>query len=152
MTKRLSKKERQDIIDRWLNDEEDPDYNVIAKKEEGKFIVRRKKQITPEPEESESKSEEPISPKTTEYQKSLKEKRKKPVKDETNVQILEYLKVLGDDIEQRKRKKEMKKEVKYQLAKNTVVETPDTIPPEEFIEEVPMYRRRRISIAELTRH
>jgi hypothetical protein len=156
-------------MDKWLNDEEDPNYEVIAGKEEGKFTVRKRKPTKPEPEpepecEDESNPKPPDakpkcdpepSPKTVEYQKRLKETRKKPKQNETNVQILEYLKLLGDDLENRKKKKEMKKEVKYQIAKNTVPveEEYETQEPEvQTYIQYPIRQRRKINIVELTQH
>jgi hypothetical protein len=40
---KLSKKQRQEIIDRWLQDEEDEEYEVVPLKEEGKFRVKQRK-------------------------------------------------------------------------------------------------------------
>jgi hypothetical protein len=184
MSNRLSSKQRQEIIDKWLNDEEDDDWEVFPLKEEGKFRVKRKikpSQIKPEvikPEVSENNARgseikpEVIKPEIQKHEipareapqplarqitkpeiKPKKSKTKNKALEQltdTNIQILEHLKLLGEDAQRRNQKKELKHEVKYQVRLNpqyqNVIPT-NPIPNPEVIIQYPSYTRRKINFS-----
>jgi formamidopyrimidine-DNA glycosylase len=66
----------------------------------------------------------------------------------SNLQILQHLKMLGDDIIHRRQSKEQKREIKYQLQKRAEQNHNDASDEEQderpIIIEVPRYTRRRV--------
>ena len=152
---RVRGKKRMEIIKKFIDGEEDPDYEVIPTVTEGKYIVRQRngskgslrdkvpkdketggkgqksKQKTKDDNKiSDEQSDDDIDDETIEEQKQ-KNKKKEPkpkqqvVKKSEQVfydptisyQILEQLKLLGEEQRLKRTKKEQKKLVKHQIRK-----------------------------------
>jgi hypothetical protein len=180
----LTKKERQAIIDRWLNDEEDDEYEVVPMKtRKGKFIVRHRSSIRAnlqtehktepkvertvhsenedENEDTNEKSQAQSQVQNEKSQKYINDLRSTRIKDsqtksknkrnELGVlpEILEHLKVLGDDIKRRQQKKDIKHEIKHIHLKDKVQNT--VIPPtyETQIDILPRYVRPKLNLEAL---
>ncbi|KAK8834088.1 hypothetical protein M9Y10_020174 [Tritrichomonas musculus] len=96
MSKRVSQSKRLQVIQKWLNGRDDPEYEVFPTKKKDKYIVRARKQplidVSRKLDLSEDKSEdnkiEPIieekqieieQPKITESKQIIKEERPKPI-------------------------------------------------------------------------
>ena len=143
MSKRVPQSKRLQVIQKWINGRDDPEYEVFPCKKEGKYIVRPRKQPLIE-DKSEDKSEEakpiiednkieqpkPIiednniieeqqpkiskpKPKTIIDEEQPKIYKPKSVYDPTiNIEILNQLKLLGEEIKSEREKKEQKKMMK----------------------------------------
>ena len=157
---RVRGKKRMEIIKRFLEGEEDSDYEVVPTVTEGKYIVRpRKKQNTKRNKTSDTKEEvnEEVNEEeeTTEVPEQSKPKHIKPKQSKpkqtipkqtipelraeynyqapyassrlrteglyydptVSYQILEQLKLLGEEQRNKRKKKEQKKLVKHQIQK-----------------------------------
>ena len=148
MSKRVPQSKRLQVIQKWLNGRDDPEYEVFPCKKEGKYIVRPRKQpliedkieVSRKLDLSEDKNEEPkptiednkiepiieekqieieqpkISkpkPKTIMEVEQPKIYKPKSVYDPTiNIEILNQLKLLGEEIKSEREKKEQKKMMK----------------------------------------
>ena len=160
--KYLTGSRRLQIIQRWLNGIDDPEYDVYPTRKEGKYIVKSRKSITtkdvneestdqieqtenvlntsPEQEESEQDDpyKEPIEePKITPKKKQIpKQKAKQQANlytpnprsglepthnqfyDPTiNIEILNQLKLLGEEFKIKREKKEQKRMIKEAVQK-----------------------------------
>ena len=132
---RIRGKKRIEIIQKFLEGEEDPKYEVVPTVTEGKYFVRPRKneskselkrhEMNEEEEEIErSKDYELRSSKRSEQPKEkIKPKQKEP-EDTTcpydptiSYQILEQLKLLGEEQKLKREKKEQKKLVKATIRK-----------------------------------
>ena len=123
---RVRGKKRMEIIKKFLEGEEDPDYEVIPTVTEGKYFVRPRKGS-----KSKNKSQNGLSePLRDKVPKKKKEPKHQAVKqshsnqsfqelyDPTiSYQILEQLKLLGEEQRLKRTKKEQKKLVKHQIQK-----------------------------------
>jgi hypothetical protein len=203
----LSKKQREDIIRKWLEGEDNPEYDVKPLKEEGRYRVFRKENLElsdSSVENEENKSEDKssnvdITPLSGEnkQEKEIPETKKqikkslpvlRPIPDEncfatqsrkpanqsrnvasrgvqkalslipslyenqleTNQRILEHLKLLGEDNEKKRQRKELKKQVKNQIRKEKTGPATSSLTQEDkegertIIIQQPVYQRRRI--------
>ena len=139
MSKRVPKSKRLQVINKWLRGIEDDVYEVYPTRTEGKYIVRPRKEplvrtsaasgeavqeclsvTEPEPETepeclSETKPELETKPECLSVAKP-KIKRPpiiQPQYDPTiNIQILNQLKLLGEEIKSKREKKEQKRMIK----------------------------------------
>ena len=128
MTSHVRGSKRLKIIQNYLNGREDDDYEVFPTKTEGKYIVRpRKTSITKQQTESKEKQiEEPvIEPSKEEPCKTVEDNNKidnnkpkqkstpQPFYDPTiNMEILNQLKLLGEEMKNNREKKERKRMIK----------------------------------------
>ena len=145
MTKHLSGSKRLAVIQRWINGHDDPDWEVLPTRKEGKYIVKKREtpiekvekvEETQEPEEVEEPEEVPEP-----VQKPIKVKQKvqKPPKNiETsnydptiNLEILNQLKLLGEEMKTKREKKEQKRMIKE------VVNKQIRKPKPYYVEEYP---------------
>jgi hypothetical protein len=175
------------IINKWLNGEEDEDYEVKPLAKEGKFSVRKRKKqesasqllsedesdeekpqgpVTPEPASScelrtksaEHNEEEPAKKETSKAKPKVKSEVPKPKSKQkkdpelsnilksnakTNEEILNHLRLLGDDILERRMRRESRRNVKYELAKRLPQQV-EEVEPEEHVVYVPRYIRQRV--------
>jgi hypothetical protein len=136
---------RKEVIEKWLNGEDDPDWQVNPTKTDGKYIIRpRKPKTDPKPEKEEQ--EEPQEPEEGQEKESddevQHEKPKKPEKpkpkpkpaklpkpypgksskpvipDDYAVEILAELRSIGELKRQKVTKREQKKLIKKQVRKH----------------------------------
>lgn len=139
-TKRLA------IIKRWLQGIDDPEYDVFPTRKEGRYIVKKRDEkpqekqsnepIDEQPEDDEhDEQDEPEEPEEQQpVRKSSTSKPKQPIRkskaepgsrtkqqttyDSTvNLEILEQLKLLGDEIRSKRERKEQKKLIKHVVEK-----------------------------------
>ena len=138
--KYLTGSKRLAIITRWLNGVDDPEYDVFPTRKEGKYIVKPRnetiKQTTKEVnEEPNDKTEqEPIEPeqddhyeepKTTPKPKQItrpKARQQTNINDQSydptiNIEILNQLKLLGEEFKLKREKKEQKRMIKEVVQK-----------------------------------
>lgn len=134
---------RQQIINRWLQGHDDPDFEVFPTKKEGKFIVKKRaeplEQTNDEEQQEEheeeqddqheeEQNEEEVKPKSN--PKSKPAPKPKPVPKHkrmtstTNnndltvgLEILEQIKLLGEEMKHQRKKKEQKEFVKQVVQK-----------------------------------
>ena len=133
---RVRGKKRMEIIKNFLEGKDDPKYEVIPTVTEGKYFVRPrkdKKDCSEGEEQSEGEEEEIQEKQKLKHEQKLKQKQKpeqkqklesKPetsfqqIYDPTiSYQILEQLRLLGEEQRLKREKKEQKKLVKYQIRK-----------------------------------
>ena len=139
--KYLTGSKRLQIIQRWLNGVDDPEYDVFPTRKEGKYIVKPRnetiKQTTKEVnEEATEQEQEPIEPEQEEPEQSLQPKTTpkpkqipKPkfrqqtnINDQSydptiNIEILNQLKLLGEEFKLKREKKEQKRMIKEVVQK-----------------------------------
>ena len=136
MSKRLSNSKRLQLINKWLRGIDDEDFEVFPCKTEGKYFVRPRKNklkssMTIDVNEEPPKEEKIIEPKVIEQ----------PQIDPTvGNEILNQLKLLGEEIKSKREKKEQKKMIKEAVNKQINKQIPytsDVIEPNQ-----PLYRRR----------
>lgn len=179
MSNHLRGSRRLKVINNWLNGKEDDEWEVFPSRTEGKYIVRPRKESLTKPsnennievkneetqeESNEVEAEEPkpiIKPKAKPRVKAPPSNT--PIYDPTiNIEILNQLKLLGEEIKQKREKKEQKQMIKnvvqkqmmksrqiYPYTQPTYIQEPNE-PIEQSIEEpineppvnVPMLRRR----------
>ena len=184
----LKGSKRLAIIQRWLQGIDDPNYDVLPTKKEGKYIV--KKRTTPlntteqveqhveqqaddedeqeegtqcpgcnasfdqqqsdveQVEQQESPPPQPnpkttIKPKSTikpsSKPKSIPKPKSTPIYDPTvNLEILEQLKLLGDEIRSKRERKEQKQLIK-QVVEKQMRRQPPTIPLSKPVEDYEYY-------------
>jgi hypothetical protein len=126
---KLSKEEREKIINQWLEGEENDEYEVKPTKEEGKYRVLKR---------SSTKSQDfSPKPKKTKLNEEI---------CETNKEILKYLRSLGEENERKKLKREITHTVKKELVKTLPVEEEqqEEEPQTVIIVQNPRYQRRRV--------
>ena len=130
MSKRVPQSKRLQVIQKWLNGREDPEYEVFPTKKEGKYIVRPRKEPLTKTETIEEKAvgqnsdqpEEPAEEKQIPKKPIIEEQPKiykpKQVYDPTiNIEILNQLKLLGEEFKNERAKKEQKKMIKDVIQK-----------------------------------
>ena len=153
MSKHLTGSKRLAVIQRWINGHDDPDWEVLPTRKEGKYIV--KKRETPirkvqKTEEEESPENQEMEEESQETPKKVPKVPKKPPKstfDPTiNLEILNQLKLFGEEMERKRIKKEQKRMIKEVMNKEARRAPPPPEPePEPETQPVPMqypYRRR----------
>lgn len=167
MTKYLTGSKRLQVIQRWLQGHDDPEYDVLPTKKEGKYIVKKRKEplkvnneeqepenlekeqnndrlLSVENEENNDLSENEDSesdhkqPKKTMKAKTSKRSEPPPqsnMYDPTiNLEILNQLKILGDEIKAKREKKEQKRMIKEVVQKQFVKR-------DQFKEYIPQYQQ-----------
>ena len=146
--KYLTGSKRLQVIQRWLNGVDDPEYDVFPTRKEGKYIVKPRnetiKQTTKEVNDLHSKtlsleSEEPnekteqepiepeqsLQPKITPKPKQIpkpKFRQQTNINDQSydptiNIEILNQLKLLGEEFKLKREKKEQKRMIKEVVQK-----------------------------------
>ena len=141
---RVRGKKRMEIIKRFMNGEEDPDYEVLPTVTEGKYFVRPRREKVSDrksrdkknglSEEEEINEEYEVKSETKHRDKKAsvfeehtkhqavqqprQQMRREEFYDPTvTYQILEQLKLLGEEQRLKREKKEQKKLVKHQIRK-----------------------------------
>ena len=134
---RVRGKKRMEIIKKFIDGEEDPDYEVIPTVTEGKYFVRPRngsrhqkvKQKTEDEQSLDDVDEEEAIEERDPKQKTSKPKHQVVKQSNSNqsfqelydptisYQILEQLKLLGEEQRLKRTKKEQKKLVKHQIQK-----------------------------------
>lgn len=133
MSKHLTGSKRLQVIQNWLNGREDPDWDVLPTKKENKYIVKRREQplTKPPPEpltKTETIEEKVVGQNSDPPEEPVKEipKPKKPIIEEQpkqvydptiNIEILNQLKLLGEEFKNERAKKEQKKMIKDVIQK-----------------------------------
>ena len=158
MSKHLTGSKRLQVIQNYLNGREDPEWNVLPTKKENKYIVKRRteplKIEQPIEHPIEEPKEQPIEEPKQIAPPPIPPPIPKPVYDPTiNIEILNQLKLLGEEMKQKREKKEQKRMIKEvvhkQMNKPRYIYTQPQ-EPNEIEEEVnepqimpqPIYRRR----------
>ena len=156
MSKYLKGSKRLAIIQRWLQGIDDPNYDVLPTKKEGKYIVKKKQQPDQQADDEDEQEEQHEVEQQDEQQQSDTEQESPPPKpkppvrklppqrkpqperlsaskacpiqrnrfsqqpqvDSTvNLEILEQLKLLGDEIRTKRERKEQKQLIKQVVQK-----------------------------------
>ena len=179
MSKHLTGSKRLAVIQRWINGHDDPEWEVFPTRTEGKYIVKQRKtplhektqeteeiEETPETEEIDEFEETPETEETEETQeteeieekpKKLKKqpKTRKPQKslyDPTmGLEILNQLKLLGEEMKTQRKRKEQKRLIKEvvdkRMYKKKKYQEPEPEPVQyEQVEEVPEQMEYEIPI------
>lgn len=181
-------KKRQDIIDKWLRGEEDPEFEVQPTRNEGKYIIkpRDSKELKPDnpveenqqkpqvsanhpptnaPEQKQADEYEYYSEEEEEIPKHVKKTRMK--NQDIQLEILNQLRILGEDTLRKRAKKERKRETKHMIRKELsrrrqiqysdddyeyydeeIEESPRQSYqiPQRIIYKTPTYTRRRLNL------
>ena len=144
---RVRGSKRKELIEKWLNGEEDEEYEVKPTRTEGKFIIRKRNESNNESNneseqeediKQEDESNQSVTDNTSDKQsnqhsnqsnqhsaansnqqhKSANSNRNKRVgENETLNQILEQLRLLGEQQKQREERKQRKRETKAAILK-----------------------------------
>jgi hypothetical protein len=165
--KQIKGKRREELIERWLRGEEDPEWDVKPTKTEGKFIIKQRPhqqppQEAPEPQEEEDQpapppeSAPPPEPKTeplyTEPVQKKKRKDKKLISDDIGLRILRHLRELGEERKEKERRRMQREIIKTQVQKQFQRQTPQYEPiqqddePQYELPAVPVLRRRTVNL------
>ena len=138
---RVRGSKRKELIEKWLNGEEDEEYEVKPTRTEGKFVIRKRKndiregnesisdaELKPSeesPNQNISESHERIKSLSTECEaptalniREPKTKRNKKEAENTLNQILEQLRILGEQQKSREERKQRKRETKMEIFKH----------------------------------
>ena len=187
MSKRVPQSKRLQVIQKWLNGRDDEEYEVFPTKTEGKYIVRPRKEplnkppVEPpsEPAATEPQDEEPTVESTDEPPVKPLPKKITRTKSQAqspqiysrsevgfandptiNIEILNQLKLLGEEFKNERAKKEQKKMIKevvqkqmrkpyYQYTQPQYIQEPNEIeepeepaPPPPQIQPQSIRRRR----------
>ena len=154
MTAHVRGSKRLKIIQNYLNGKEDDAYEVFPTKTEGKYIVRPRKvpisKPIEEPPVAEPPKEEPI-----EEEQQIDNNKFKPnptpqqFYDPTiNIEILNQLKLLGEEMKNNREKKEQKRMIKevvhkqmmkprYNYTTPQYIQEPNDVEQEELPDEPP---------------
>ena len=166
MTQYIKGTKRLAIIKRWLQGIDDPEYDVLPTRKEGKYIVKKREtNITTKPEiddtnepeiddtneidnsitqdniTDETIEKEPIKPIAKKQPKQVKKTSTKTITqsipkqvakqstfDSTvNLEILEQLKLLGDEIRGKRERKEQKQLIKHVVEKQLSKKNPQAL-------------------------
>lgn len=166
MTQYIKGTKRLAIIKRWLQGIDDPEYDVLPTRKEGKYIVKKREtNITTKPEiddtnepqiddtneidksieqdniTDETIEKEPIKPIAKKQPKQVKKTTTKTITqsipkqvakqstfDSTvNLEILEQLKLLGDEIRGKRERKEQKQLIKHVVEKQLSKKNPQAL-------------------------
>ncbi|KAK8837133.1 hypothetical protein M9Y10_037188 [Tritrichomonas musculus] len=145
MSKHLTGSKRLQVIQKWLNGREDPEWDVLPCKKENKYIVKRRtepltqstaeppneppdEKVEPQPVEEKKEDEDIKEPeiKTVIKQKPLAMQPKQIFNDspkevaysnDINFEILSELRALGQEMRLKREKKEQKKMIKEVMNK-----------------------------------
>lgn len=155
MSNQVRGSKRLKIIQNYLNGREDPEYEVFPTKTENKYIVRKRKEPLQEQSKPIDENHKEIHTDETNdepIEEPKPEKRPKaPVYDPTiNLEILNQLKLLGEEIKQKREKKEQKQMIKnvvqkqilkhprYHYAQPQYIQTPNEQGDDEDYDEEPI--------------
>lgn len=155
MSKYVRGVKRNQIIQRWIQGIDDPDYEVFPTKKEGKYIVKLREKSEPEngslenepeiesknepePENATKTSPAEISPENEPPVATKPRSRSTVPRDSTiNLEILEQLRNLGEELRNDRFKKEQKQYIKHvvnkELSKSRIRSryVPDMFPENE---------------------
>ena len=166
MSKYVRGVKRNQIIQRWIQGIDDPDYEVFPTKKEGKYIVKLREKSEPEngstgipadenepeiesknepePENATKTSPAEISPENEPPVATKPRSRSTVPRDSTiNLEILEQLRNLGEELRNDRFKKEQKQYIKHvvnkELSKSRIRSryVPDMFPENEPEPEQP---------------
>ena len=170
MSKHLTGSKRLAVIQRWINGHDDPEWEVFPTRTEGKYIVKQRKtplpektQETEEIEETQETEEIEETPETEEIEEKPRKTKKqtktqKPQKTQKSLydptmglEILNQLKLLGEEMKTQRKRKEQKRLIKEvvdkRMYKKKKYAEPEPEPIEyEQIEEVPEQMEYEIPI------
>ncbi|WP_334097085.1 hypothetical protein [Helicobacter typhlonius] len=147
MSRYLSGSKRLAVIQRWINGHDDPNWEVLPTKKEGKYIVKPRK--TPISEDSGENSENDNieeSPINTESESDEEPPRKAPPTktrktqqyDPTvNEEILKQLKSLGEEMKIQREKKEQKRLINEAIDKRIRKPRKQQVQEDDELEEEP---------------
>ena len=164
MSKHLTGSKRLAVIQRWINGHDDPDWEVLPTRKEGKYIVKKRetpiRKVQKTEEEESPENQEPEDEEIEEVEEKPKKAPKVPKKppkstfDPTiNLEILNQLKLFGEEMERKRQKKMIKEVVNKQMHKKKAPAPPpqEIEEPEPEIEmqpQQPIFRSRRGRIFE----
>jgi hypothetical protein len=137
MSKKLTGKMRGELIRKWLAGEEDAFWQVKPTKTDGKYIIsprrnaeQEESQSQEQSESEEAEAEEPAPDQTELYEETPAQKPPPKAKTVTapstakpnfngdvTMEILNQLKMLGEERREREIRKQRKQEIKLELAK-----------------------------------
>ena len=121
MSKHLTGSKRLQVIQNYLNGRDDPDWDVLPTKKENKYIVKRRTEPIKE-QQQEQPIEQPIEePKPIATPKPIPPPIPNPstqAYDPTmSIEILNQLKLLGEEMKKEREKKEQKRMIKEVMQK-----------------------------------
>lgn len=122
MSKHLTGSKRLQVIQNYLNGRDDPEWNVLPTKKENKYIVKRRTEPLKSSQQQEQPIEQPIEePKPIATPKPIPPPIPKPstqAYDPTmSIEILNQLKLLGEEMKKEREKKEQKRMIKEVMQK-----------------------------------
>ncbi len=156
MSKHLTGSKRLQVIQNYLNGREDPEWNVLPTKKENKYIVKRRTEPLKIEQPIEEPKEQPIEEPKQIAPPPIPPPIPKPVYDPTiNFEILNQLKLLGEEIKHEREKKEQKRmfkevmqkqmnKLRYNYTQPKYIQEPNEIEEDDEpqIMPQPIYRRR----------
>ena len=147
MSNHLSGSKRLAVIQRWINGHDDPNWEVLPTRKEGKYIVKKRAQPLEEFEETPEEPEEIEEPQVYEEKpRKVKTPRMKFPKspkapenqDPTiNLEILNQLKLLGEEIKTKREKKEQKRLIQEAIEEQRYKQTKGYYPQEYMYQQPP---------------
>lgn len=142
MSNHLSGSKRLAVIQRWINGHDDPNWEVLPTRKEGKYIVKKRESPLEETQETPEETEEIPEPEVIEEKpKKVKPQRMKMPKPQripenqdptVNLEILNQLKLLGEEIKMKREKKEQKRMISE--AVNKQINKPKMYYPQSRLE------------------
>lgn len=126
MSKHLTGSKRLQVIQNYLNGRDDPDWDVLPTKKENKYIVKRRTEPLKSSQQQEQQQEQPIEqpieePKPIATPKPIPPPIPNPstqAYDPTmSIEILNQLKLLGEEMKKEREKKEQKRMFKEVMQK-----------------------------------
>ena len=125
MSKHLTGSMRLAVIQRWINGHDDPEWEVFPTRTDGKYIVKQRKtplpektqeteeiEETPETEETEETEEIEEKPKKLKKQPKTRKPQKSLYDPTMGLEILNQLKLLGEEMKTQRQRKEQKRLIK----------------------------------------
>jgi hypothetical protein len=161
--RKLQGKRRQEVIEKWLRGEEDPEWVVKETKTAGKYIISERRQPVEEPvseasegeqehdDQPEEKEEPPAEkppppppapkpkPKPKDKPYPGKKLPKSAISDELGMEILTELRAIGEAKRAKEAKKQQKKEIRRQVRKHIPAPPPEArfVESDEYDEPEP---------------
>ena len=142
MSNHLSGSKRLAVIQRWMNGHDDPNWEVLPTRKEGKYIVKKRTAPIEETQETHEETEEISEPEVIEEKlKKVKPQRIKMPKPQktpeyqdptVNLEILNQLKLLGEETKLKREKKEQKRMINE--AVNKQINKPKIYYPQSRLE------------------
>ena len=144
MSSHLTGSKRLAVIQRWINGHDDPDWEVLPTRKEGKYIVKRRpvpleyendteetSEKVEEIEEPEEIEEKPRKVKTPRMRVPKPQKVPESQDPTVNLEILNQLKLLGEEIKSKRERKEQKRIIKEVVDKQ--FNKPKQYYPQEYM-------------------